>query len=159
MCNSYNKKHELRQFSRYKALTTARYCLLTMLLLLIFYFGYYGYSLVPFYLFMILALWPSLVIRAFSNSDKHPCSLSYVKKKLGYSRAKHLSNLFSFYLTLVLCFLWNLRYLSLTEVAPVLKIAPAIPIISSLLIYTIGQYVYFKRYDSYLMKNELEKIQ
>ena len=152
------KQKELRKYSRYKSLLIARNFLLTCLLLLTAYTGYYGTSLVPFYLLALLSVLPSLLKFSWVRPVSVTPSLYTVCQNIGYSYKRHLTTAISFYFTLALLALWNVRLSFVTAMQTWLTIIPVILIISSLIIYTIGQYYYFIRYESLIMQNELDRI-
>lgn len=158
MGNSTKLRHDLHQICRYKALSTARRYLILMLLLLTLYVGYYGISLVPFYLCVMLAILPSLLLDAFQGSKEPSKTLTNVIHSLGYTKKRFQGLKVTFYLTLALLLLWFVRLLKQPLVEVWLKYSPAILIISSLLIYTIGQYYYFRRFHELLMSNRIDEI-
>ena len=158
MSNSLNFSAQLKKLSKYRALVTARRFLLFALLALTLYVGYLGVSLVPFYLSVMLALLPNLLKGVFRANKSTEVLLPIVERRLDYSKEKHLSTLFSFYLTIVLLMLWAFRFQTFEQIIPIIKYTPTILIISALGIYTIGQYYYFMKFHRSMMNNDIKNI-
>ena len=158
MSDSINYKRDLKNLSKFKALKTARYSTMAMLLVAAVYTAYYGYTLVPFYLGVLLTLLPSLLLTALQEEKEQPNTCAHAARNLGYSKKRHQTMSFSFSLTVLLILLWLFRYLKYPPVELWMKYSPAIIIISALLIYTIGQCYYFRLYDQYMMNNQINKI-
>ena len=149
---------ELFKLCNYKALLTACNYLIAALFLSAFYFGYYGITTIPFNLTLLLALLPHVLKGLCPGRDSSGNQLTYLRARFRYTSKKHLSYRLSFYLILALLLLWHLRWTTLPQIGLWMRRIPTILIISSLLIYTIGQYYYFLKFHKALMSNSLESI-
>jgi len=158
MNTSTNYKRDLKNLAKFKALKTARYSTLAMLLVVAVYTAYFGLSLVPFYLGAMLIFLPSLLRTAIHEKKEPLNTFTHAAKSLGYSKIRFQTMSFSFSLTLMLLLLWMIRLIKHPPVELWLKYSPAIIIISALVIYTIGQYYYFRLFHQAMMNNQVNKV-
>lgn len=152
------RNFELFKLCNYSALLTACNYLIATLILSAFYFGYYGITIIPFYLTLLLVLLPHVLKGLCPDCNSSGNQLTYLRGRLKYSSKKHNSYKISFYLIVALLLLWHLRWTTLPQIGLWMRRIPTILIISSLLIYTIGQYYYFLKFHKALMSNSLESI-
>lgn len=158
MRNLIKNNHDLFLLCNYKALLITRNYLLSCFILITFYFGYYRITLIPFYLLILLVILPSLLQNAFKEKTEVADYFPQLSTRMGYSAKKQKSLRAVFYLILVMLFLWYHRWQALSNIATWNKILPTILIISSLIIYTIGQYYYFVRFHKAMMNHSIENL-
>lgn len=158
MRNLIKNNYDLFLLCNYKALLTVRNYLLSCFTIMSFYFGYYRITLIPFYLLILLVILPSLLHNAFKENTKVADYFPQLSTRMGYCAKKQKSLRSVFYLILVMLFLWYLRWQTLSNIATWNRLLPSILIISSLVIYTIGQYYYFVRFHKAMMEHSIENL-